>query len=75
MTGAELRTYLVEHTKMSMYDIDKHLKDGIFVYEDNLNGYMQFKADCLGGLLDEEEVPNLWGKLEKVGEFRMEYAL
>ena len=75
MTGAELRTYLIERTKMSVQDIDKHLKDGIFVYEDNLNGYIQFKADCVGGLLDEEEIPGLWKKLEKIGEYRMEFVL
>lgn len=75
MTGAELRAYLIKHTKMSIHDIDKHLKEGIFVYEDSLNGYMRFKADCVGGLLDEEEIPNLWKKLDVIGAYRMEFVL
>nr|DAQ42581.1 MAG TPA: hypothetical protein [Caudoviricetes sp.] len=74
MTNEKLFELLKKETNMTDHDIQKHIKDGIVIYEDNEDGFVDFKNDALAGLNDEEDIPDMWDKLEIVGDYRMVFA-
>ncbi len=75
MSNEEIRTFLKENTNMSDHDIDKHLADGVFAYQNNTAGYEEYKRECLGGFCNEEEIPEMWDKLETIGEYKFDWVL
>ena len=60
---------------MTESDIKKHIEDGISVYENNEAGYKDFKEEALGNLNDEEDIPEMWEKMDIIGDYRMGFAL
>jgi hypothetical protein len=60
---------------MTKHDIEKHIKDGISVYENSEVGYEEFKEEMLGNLNDEEEIPEMWEEMEVIGDYRMDFVL
>lgn len=75
MNNTELREYLKKHTNMTKYDIDRHIKDGIFVYTNDTEGLKEFLQDWIAALCDEEDVADAWQKMYIVGEYRMDFVL
>lgn len=74
MTNEQLFKLLKKETYMTDHDIQKHIKDGIVIYEDSEDGFADFKNDALAGLNDEEDIPDMWDKLEIVGDYRMDFT-
>lgn len=66
-----LKTY----TNMTDSDIRRHISQGVSVYENTPDGYEDYKVECISGLCDEDDIPEMWEALEVVGDFRIDYYL
>ena len=76
MTNEEIYTLLKEHTNKSEHDIKPHIKDGVWVYKNNEEGFKDYREEVIAGLEDdEEEIKRGWEGLEVVGDYRVDYAL
>lgn len=75
MTNEKLFELLKKETNMTDHDIHKHIEDGILVYENTESGFEDFKNDALAGMNDEEDIPDMWDKLDIIGDYRMDFAL
>ena len=76
MTDEFIKELLKENTKMSEHDINKHLKDGTFIYE----SYEHFESNCVAGGFDLDEIPEMWDKLLPVTdaagkEYKIDFCL
>lgn len=75
MTNEKLFELLKKETNMTDHDIQNHIEDGILVYENTESGFENFKNDALAGMNDEEDIPDMWDKLDIIGDYRMDFAL
>ena len=75
MTDEKLYELLKKETNMTENDIKKHIDDGISVYENNNVGYEDFKEEALANLNDEEDIPEMWEKMDIIGDYRMDFEL
>ena len=75
MTNEKLFALLKKETNMTDDDIQKHIEDGIMVYENTEAGFADFRNDALAGLNDEEDIPEMWDGLDIVENYRMDFAL
>lgn len=66
MTENEIREILENGTNMTARDIEKHIREGLIIYEDTKEGFEDFKGAFIGGLNDPEEAPEEWEKLELI---------
>lgn len=66
MTEQEIRKILENGTNMTAHDIEKHIREGLIIYEDTKEGFEDFKDAFIGGLNDPEEAPEEWEKLELI---------
>ena len=64
---------LRRNTNMTEYDIKKCLHNGTYFYENNKNGYEEYFDWCIGGLNDEEEIPDMWKSIDVVGDYRVDF--
>lgn len=56
----DVRAMLKCNTNMSKYDIERHVKDGVLIYEN----FDEFREECLAGLMDEEDIQRAWDTLD-----------
>lgn len=66
MKTEEIRKILATGTNMTECDIERHIKDGVSVYDNTDAGYKDYEQECIAGLSDQEEIPEMWEKLETV---------
>lgn len=66
MKTEEIRKILATGTNMTERDIERHIKDGVSVYDNTDTGYKDYEQECIAGLSDQEEIPEMWEKLETV---------
>ena len=61
------------------YDIQRHLKDGITVYEDNEEEKETFVSNCEAGCIDRETAIDMWNDLYTARyegkTYRMDFVL
>ena len=74
MTNEKLFELLKKETNMTDHDIQKHIEDGIMVYENTEVGFADFRNDALTGLNDEEDIPEMWDELDIIGDYRMDFS-
>lgn len=71
MIGVEEKKKLLrKHTNLTEREIQKHLKDGVFFYPNNNDGYKAFFDECIAGLFDEEDISEMWEVMNIVGDYR-----
>lgn len=75
MINEKLFELLKKETNMTDNDIQKHIECGIAVYDNNEAGFIEFRDDALAGMNDEEEIPDMWDKLDIIGDYRIDFAL
>ena len=75
MEEKKLMELLKENTNMTDRDISQHIADGVTVYNDPEEGYKEFLENWVGGLNPEEEAPEAWEELEKVGKYKIDFCL
>ena len=75
MTNVKLFELLKKETNMTDRDIQKHIEDGIMVYENTEAGFSDFRNDALSGLNDAEDIPEMWDELDIIGDYRMDFSL
>lgn len=66
MRSEEIRKILATGTNMTERDIERHIKDGVSVYDNTDAGYKEYERECIAGLSDPEEILEMWDKLETV---------
>lgn len=66
MKTEEIRKILATGTNMTERDIERHIKDGVSVYDNTDAGYKEYERECIAGLNDSEEIPEMWRSLETV---------
>lgn len=66
MKTEEIRKILATGTNMTERDIERHIKDGVSVYDNTEAGYKDYERECIAGLCDLEEIPEMWKSLETV---------
>ena len=66
MTENEIVKILQDGTNMTVHDIEKHIREGLVIYEDNKEGFEDFKDAFIGGLNDLEEAPEEWEKMDLI---------
>lgn len=66
MRSEEIRKILATGTNMTERDIERHIKDGVSVYDNTDAGYKDYEQECIAGLSDPGEIPEMWKKLETV---------
>ena len=66
MRVEEIRKILATGTNMTERDIERHIKDGVSVYDNTEAGYKEYERECIAGLNDPEEIPEMWKSLETV---------
>lgn len=71
MTDSEIRLLLKEYTNMTNHDIDKHIKDGVLVYEN----FEEYRAECEEALMDDEMIEKCWNELDIMGNYRVDFVL
>ena len=49
---------------MSEHDIKKHIQNGACFYPNNDEGYKAYFDECVAGLNDEYEIPDMWNSLD-----------
>lgn len=79
MKTEEIRKILATGTNMAERDIERHIKDGVSVYDNTEAGYKEYERECIAGLSDPEEIPEMWEKLETVENgaksYKIDFAL
>ena len=79
MKTEEIRKILATGTNMTERDIERHIKDGVSVYDNTDVGYKDYERECIAGLNDPEEIPEMWKKLETVENgaksYKIDFAL
>lgn len=75
MTNEKLFELLKKETNMTESDIMKHIEDGIMIYENNAAGFSEFRENEIEGMNDEEDIPEMWDKLDIIGDYRMDFSL
>lgn len=79
MRSEEIRKILAHGTNMTERDIERHIKDGVSVYDNTDAGYKDYEQECIAGLNDPEEIPEMWEKLETVESdgksYKIDFAL
>lgn len=79
MRSEEIRKILAHGTNMTERDIERHIKDGVSVYENTEAGYKDYEQECIAGLNDSEEIREMWEKLETVESdgksYKIDFAL
>lgn len=75
MDNKQVKEMLRQNTNMTEHDIDKHIRDGVIVYE----SYEEFKSEWNAGLNPEDEAGNEWERLDKMEyngkEYRIDFIL
>ncbi|MCQ2609153.1 MAG: hypothetical protein MJ197_10770 [Bacteroidales bacterium] len=62
---------------MSQADIEKHIKEGVYVYAEEEKA--DFVQNCIACMCDEEEAGKMWENMEKVTHegkaYRVDFCL
>lgn len=66
MVEQEIRKILEDGTNMTAHDIEKHIREGLAIYEDTKEGFEDFKDDFIGGLNDPKEAREEWEKMDLI---------
>ena len=74
LTEREKEEILKKYTNMSEYDIKKHIQNGVCFYTNNENGYKAYFDECVVGLNDEDEIPDMWNALDVIGDYRVDFV-
>lgn len=64
---------ILKNTNMTKHDIQKHIQNGACFYTNDENGYKAYFAECVAGLNDEDEIPDMWNSLDVIGEYRVDF--
>ena len=79
MRVEEIRKILATGTNMTERDIERHIKDGVYIYDNTEAGYKEYERECIAGLNDPEEIQEMWGNLETVENgaksYKIDFAL
>lgn len=75
MTNEKLFELLKKETNMTESDIMKHIEDEIMIYENNAAGFSEFRENAIEGMNDEEDIQEMWDRLDIVGDYRMDFSL
>lgn len=79
MRSEEIRKILATGTNMTERDIERHIKDGVSVYDNTDAGYKDYERECIAGLIDPEEIQEMWKSLETVENgvksYKIDFAL
>ena len=75
MNESEIREIIKNGTNMTERDIERHIKDGVSVYDNTEAGYKEYERECIAGLNDPEEIPEMWKKLETVENGTKSYKI
>ena len=79
MKTEEIRKILATGTNMTERDIERHIKDGVYVYDNTEAGYKEYERECIAGLNDPEDIPEMWESLETVESdgkiYKIDFAL
>ena len=75
MKTEEIRKILATGTNMTERDIERHIKDGVFVYDNTEAGYKEYERECIAGLNDPEDIPEMWESLETVASDGKSYKI
>lgn len=75
MNESEIREIIKNGTNMTERDIERHIKDGVSVYDNTEAGYKEYERECIAGLSDPEEIPEMWKKLETVENGTKSYKI
>lgn len=71
----KIKEMLKANTNMSEHDIEKHINDGIMVYE----SFEEFKNEWIAGMNDEEEAQSAYDKLDTMAydgkEYKVDFVL
>lgn len=62
MRSEEIRKILAHGTNMTERDIERHIKDGVSVYDNTEAGYKDYEQECIAGLNDSGRNPGNVGK-------------
>lgn len=76
MTNEEIKTMLKENTNMTDYDINRHIKDGVMVYDD----FDEFRQEMIGCFIDDEdEIKSAWERMDEMNfcgkTYRVDFVL
>lgn len=66
MVEQEIRKILEDGTNMTAHDIEKHIRDGLAIYEDIEEGLQDFRDDWVSGMNDLEEARSRWGAMDLI---------
>lgn len=75
MNESNIKEILKNGTNMTDHDIEKHIKDGISVYENTEKGYNDFKIESINCLCDPEDIPEMWQKLNTIESNEKSYKI
>lgn len=79
MNESEIREIIKNGTNMTEHDIERHIKDGVSVYNNTEAGYKEYERECIAGLIDPEDIPEMWENLETVENgaksYKIDFAL
>lgn len=73
LSEREKEEILKKGTNMTNHDIKKHIQDGACFYTNDENGYKAYFDECVAGLNDEDEIPDMWNSLEVIGAYRVDF--
>jgi len=60
------KAYMLTQDHCTLKEAKKHVQDGCTFYEDSEQGYKDYERECIAGLIDPEEIPEMWKSLETV---------
>lgn len=72
LSEREKEEILKKGTNMTNHDIKKHIQNACF-YPNNESGYKAYFDECVAGLNDADEIPNMWSSLEVIGDYRVDF--
>lgn len=73
LSESEKEEILKKCTNMSEHDIKKHIQNGACFYTNNDEGYKTYFDECVAGLNDEYEIPDMWNSLDIIGDYRVDF--
>lgn len=62
----EEKIYLLMQDYCTKKEAKKYVKDGAEFYENTEEGYKDYERECIAGLNDPEDIPEMWEKMRSV---------
>ena len=73
------KVYMLTQDHCTLKEAKKHVQAGCAFYEDSEQGYKDYERECIAGLSDPEDIPEMWKSLETVENgvksYKIDFAL